>query len=550
MNDALTQVLPTLWRWRSSLAGPQQPVNSYVWRTADGCVLIDPAGDLTPAELGRLDLGPVRAILVTHVQAEHVAGCRHWPAVPVHVPAGDEYLCRGVEAYRRCITPWPAPWDWETRGNYQGHLAGAANERPADPPLNLGEPLRPGQTWQGCPILATPGHGKNAVTILATIAGRRVAFCGDVICGYGKLWNWFDCEWDYGPECGQRSVLASAELLARSGAATLCPAHGPAIHDPGIALTTLRQRLGAILNRPPRPRLDASWGRVETAPDATGFRPLLPHLHQYALDGGNCNVLVSDTGHALVVDDGLCYWKPLDERAAHHRAVFEQIKRKLGITRIDVVIPTHYHGDHTENIPELVAMEGARVIALDTVAGPIEHPERYNLACNLPWYGTRHARVPVDQVVPSGTRIGWQEYQLELFQLGGQTWHHCGIDVQIDGQRVLFAGDSADFEPSPVICYNDNDPETRGWAFANERLLERQPDLLVCGHCVAIAQPMRLLQHAQRLWQQELQRYRELSPHPRLRAFFDPFLERHEEGGDAAAVPARQVAGETQLASS
>src|SRR5690606_37390427 len=85
MNDALTQVLPTLWRWRSSLAGPQQPVNSYVWRTADGCVLIDPAGDLTPAELGRLDLGPVRAILVTHVQAEHVAGCRHWPAVPVHV---------------------------------------------------------------------------------------------------------------------------------------------------------------------------------------------------------------------------------------------------------------------------------------------------------------------------------------------------------------------------------------------------------------------------------------------------------------------------------
>jgi glyoxylase-like metal-dependent hydrolase (beta-lactamase superfamily II) len=525
---SLSLVVPGVWRWQSGLAGLHHPVSSYIWQRTDGCILIDPAADLTGAILAQHGLGLVRAILITHVQEEHVAGCANFPGVPVHVPADDEYLCRGVEEYRKCITTWPDPWEWETRGNFQGHIAGAVNERPASLPLTLGESLKPSASLgMDCQILATPGHGKHAVTILASIAGRLLAFCGDLVYAGGTLWNWFDSEWDYGLQTGPRSLLKSAAALDQYRPALLCPAHGPVIDDPARALDTLQARLRAILEPPPVAFDESSVSVQSISSRAAGFRQLLPHLLQYNVDYGNCNVLLSDDGYALMVDDGLCYWKPLEERAAHHRRVIEQLKRSLGIKRIEIVIPTHYHGDHTENIPELVAMDQTRVVALDTVAEPIHYPQRFNLASNLPWYGTRYAHVAVDQVVPSGTKLKWREYELEIFQLAGQTYHHCGIDVRIDGRRVLFVGDSvsgASPACEPVLCYNDNEPQTRGPAFAVERMLERRPDLLVCGHAMAFANPMPLLQLKQRLWKRQLDHYCQLSARPSLREFFDPFL--------------------------
>ncbi len=445
----LEQILPGLDRWRCDLAGAQQPVNSYLWRRPSGTVLVDPAADLTPAAVGDVC---VTDILITHLQEEHAAGSVHFPGARVHVPAGDEYLCQGRGAYEKLITKWEAPWDWETRGNYRGHLAGARNERPLANPLPLAEPLHPGQPWQDCEVLPTPGHGKSAVTIIASIAKHRVAFCGDLICGVGQLWNWFDCDWDYGLHGGQRALRESVRRLGRKKLDRLCPAHGPLIDDPAGALRLLDERLTAILTDAPAPSADAINFPEQPSP-AKGFRLLLPNLHQWCALGGNCNVLVSATGNALMVDDGLCCWRPLPERAAHHRAVITELKRTLGIRRFEIVIPSHYHGDHLENIPELVEAEAAQVVSLDVVADVIEHPERYNLACPLPWYDAGHDVVNVGRRLRSGERLRWHEYELEFFSSrrsdvllnryrGGDRWRPDTLRrrLGLSGQPAVRAG--------------------------------------------------------------------------------------------------------------
>ena len=521
----MNQVLPDVYRRRSSLPGPHQPAVSYACVTDLGTVLIDPAADLTPDVLAGLP--PVTHVFVTHVQEEHAAGAAHWPGVPLLVPEGDECLCRGGAAY---ATPWPPPWDWEGRGNYLGHLAGALNERPPREMLPVMGTLRPGHSplpnWN---VIATPGQGKHAVTLVWVSPNGTVGFCGDAVYEGGRLWNWFDADWDYGAQSGQRTLLASAERLAADPPHVLCPAHGGVITDPGAALNALITRLRDVLAPTPSV-LGATVNFAEVDSPAPGFRRLLPSLHQWRT--GNCAVLVSQTGNALLVDDGLCHWAPLPERRAHHRQVIADLKRTLGVTKIEVIVPTHYHGDHVENVPALVADEGTEVVALDVVADVLADPRAYNLACPLPWYGTGNDTVPIHRAVPSGTRWTWHEYEMELFHLGGQTYYHLGLAVLVDGLRVLFVGDSFHGELSdcePVLCYNDAEPSGRGWVYALDRMIERTPDLLVCGHGNAVRDPLPHLRRSRAAWDIRLAQYDALMARGDRRLFFDPFWQASDQ---------------------
>ncbi|MCG3146747.1 MAG: Hydroxyacylglutathione hydrolase [Verrucomicrobiae bacterium] len=466
---AFQSLLPALFCRTNRNSG----VNTYLLDTPTGRVLIDPAADVTPAMTG-----PITRIVVTHLQAENAAGCLNFPAVPLHVPAGDEYLCAGPAAVENQITPWPPPWDWRTRGKYQGHLAGAPNERPLPRPVKLAESLHPDTTLAGFTVVATPGHGKQAVTLLTSVAGQQLAFCGDLIYDHAQLWNWFDLEWDYGAQTGVHALLESAQRLSDRPHTHLLPAHGP----PATGLNRLAARLQAVLSPPDGAPWDETPHQVPARPArVAGFRELLPNLLQWTDNAGNCAVLLSSSGHALLVDDGLCQWLPLPERAARHRQVMDDLKRAYQIRRIEVIIPTHYHGDHVENIPALVAADQSTVIALDVVAAVLEQPAHYPLACRLPWYGTKQAQIMVDQPVPDGTVVPWREYELEIFHLAGQTYYHAGIAVTLARRRVIFVGDAFNLSPNPepVLCYNDNEPIQRGWVFALERLGERRPDLLV-----------------------------------------------------------------------
>jgi glyoxylase-like metal-dependent hydrolase (beta-lactamase superfamily II) len=507
-------ILPGLWK----LTDPARSINSYLLRTDRGSILIDPTRAVTPQIVAETGAAPVCAIVSTHLQREHVEGCYNFEGVPVHIPAGDEYLCEGEEAYRKHITPWPPPWAWETRGNYLGHVAGAANERPLPRPVRLAAALSEGQTIASLEVLSTPGHGKHAVTLITKLGGKTVGFCGDTI---------YDADWDYGAGAGYRALAASLLRLKERGCDLLLPAHGPVIDRPGESIALLVRRLEELRAEQPVPDdarpIDAP---AEPLADAPGWFKLLPHLYQWRDNAGNANLIVSKSGHGLLIDDGLCQWVDLDERARRHTQAMNDIKRVAGVSKIEVVIPTHYHGDHVENIPEIVASDGTKVVSLDIVADRIEFPERYNLCCPLPWYGTRYDRVRVDERLQAGETFHWREYAFEIFLLAGQTYFHAGSVATIDGRRVLFSGDSlGGTQCEPVLCYNDNEPEHRGWAYAVERMIEHNPDLIVNGHGSAIVRPMPLLRHRRAIWAKQLERYRALCPRPSLREFFDPFIQ-------------------------
>lgn len=522
-------ILPGLSLRQSPADGTQHPVNSYIWDGPHGLLVIDPGAALVPDVTlsdGSFasDVTLPAALFVTHLQREHVAGAEHFPGVPLYVPAGDEYLCKGAAAYADIVQKWEAPWTWDSRGNFPGHLAGARNERPPDRPLAVAGSLCEGDEVLGLRVLSTPGHGKHAVTLLADIQGRRMAFCGDLIYGDGRLWNWFDCDWDYGLQSGQRAVLASAQRLLNEKPDVLLPAHGDAIVDATGALRALIARLQAVLGDAPNEAAVVNFRDNESP--VPGWRRLSPHLYQWK--AGNCALLVSRAGAGLLVDDGLCRWLPLEERAPDQQAVMEAVKTSLGLSRIEAVLVTHYHGDHVNNIPTLVADEGAEVVALDTVADVMENERAYNLAAPLWWYGDSFERVPVDRRLADGETFGWREYELNFFHLGGQTYYHAGITAQIDGSTVCFVGDAVwgwTARPEPVLCFNDAEPATRGWAYAVDRILEQRPDLLVCGHGSALRDPMSMLEEKRENWQRQLERFDALNARPSRRAFFDPFWE-------------------------
>jgi len=315
----------------------------------------------------------------------------------------------------------------------------------------------------------------------------------------------------------------SARVLATRPIDLLCPAHGDVIPDPERALRLLDEHLGAVI-APFDPDLDEPLNFPEVDSPAPGFRQITPHIHQWRT--GNTIVLTSDDGFALVVDDGLCIWEPLEQRTVKHDAIFREMKAKLGIKAIEWVVPTHYHGDHTDYVSHLAKNEGARVIALDSIAGPMEFPERYNLAAPLPWYDSFSKVVNIDVRVPEGFVLHWRNHALTFFHLGGQTFHHLGIEAVVDGLKVLFVGDSwwGTRSSNPILCWNDAEPRTRGWVYGLDRMIERNPDLLVCGHGSVLRDPLPYLRKARAEWDKRLDAYAVLNPRPTDDLFFNPFF--------------------------
>jgi glyoxylase-like metal-dependent hydrolase (beta-lactamase superfamily II) len=282
-------------------------------------------------------------------------------------------------------------------------------------------------------VIPTPGHTPGSLSLLVELDGQRVIFSGDLIAAPGKVWSLAATQWSYNGAEGVAAAVASLLDLKTYTPDMLLPSHGEPMAHPTGAIDLLVARLWSLLRaREQNPRLFLLR--------ETPFVVLTPHLLWNRTAMAYWYVLLSESGKALLFDFGYDFVTGVaagSDRASRRPWLYTlpALKRDFGVTTIEAVIPTHYHDDHVAGLNLLRDVEGAQVWAADVFAAVLERPQEYDLPCL--WYDP----IPVDRVLPLETPITWEEYSLTLHHLPGHTHYAVAISLEVDGRRVVIAGD-------------------------------------------------------------------------------------------------------------
>jgi glyoxylase-like metal-dependent hydrolase (beta-lactamase superfamily II) len=92
----------------------------------------------------------------------------------------------------------------------------------------------------------------------------------------------------------------------------------------------------------------------------------------------------------------------------------------------------------------------------------------------------------IDHVWPETGAWQWNEYTFQVAPWPGQTWWHCVFMAAVDGQKVMFGGDS--FQPASRwngtggFCAANLSRFWDGYIPSAELALRWRPDILACGH--------------------------------------------------------------------
>ena len=126
--------------------------------------------------------------------------------------------------------------------------------------------------------------------------------------------------------------------------------------------------------------------------------------------------------------------------------------------------------------------------------------------------------------------IAWENYTFCCDWMPGQTKYHACLHGEIDGQRVAFTGDNifaSATDPKQggneaVVARNGGALE-EGYLYAANYLHNIAPDLLLGGHCWAIAKPKELIERMQERMLALRTYFQHLSTDADYRYMFDPY---------------------------
>jgi glyoxylase-like metal-dependent hydrolase (beta-lactamase superfamily II) len=440
--------------------------NVYVLRSGTDAVLIDfGAGDVLDA-LDEIGVERVTDVLMTHHHRDQAQGLNRAveAGIRVWVPAPEHALFSDVEAH------WLGRQVWSKYNVREEDRFSLARSVPVAGPLEEYVPRRFGPfTITTIPL---PGHTAGSVGFLVDVDDRVAAFTGDLIAGPGKVWSLAGTQWSYaGSEGLAASVLSLLDLKDR-GPDVLFPSHGIVMWEPAPAIDRLVEQLLALLD------LRGEHGDLIER-RTTPFNQVLPHLLHNHASYANSYVLLSESGKALVIDQGYDFdiTNPKTDPSARRPWLYTlpALKERFGVEQVEVVIPTHYHDDHVAGFNLLRAVEGTEVWAADIIAPVLENPTSHDLPCL--WYDP----IEVDQVLLRNEPIVWQEYELLLHHLPGHTLHAVAIEVVVDGTRVLFTGDQHDDDGRPNYIYQ-NRFRVEDYRLTGELLQDIAPQILLTGH--------------------------------------------------------------------
>jgi glyoxylase-like metal-dependent hydrolase (beta-lactamase superfamily II) len=315
--------------------------------------------------------------------------------------------------------------------------------------------VRPGETltWEGIPIrvLATPGYTAGAVTYLLQLEGKTIAFTGDLIYGDGRILDLYSFQ-DAIPEAKiggyhgyaarLSDLMASLRQLLAEKPDLLIPARGPVIERPSEAIASLIQRVESLYaNYLSIDALRWYFGdehiltkarRVLGSAASIDWMPMAETspLPSYVTAIGNTRLIRSADGAGFLVD---CGSKQILDR-------LQELRRTGALASLDHVFVTHYHDDHTDQVPAAVDAFGATVLACRELWDILEDPGDYSLPCL-----TRHP-ILVSGRLTSGARWLVHKDGSESIFFIGDSFTPSGVDDYCLQNRNLLHPDSGFFK--------------------------------------------------------------------------------------------------------
>jgi glyoxylase-like metal-dependent hydrolase (beta-lactamase superfamily II) len=329
-------------------------------------------------------------------------------------------------------------------------------------------------------VLPTPGHTLGAITLVAAIDGKRVAFSGDLIHSPGKIQNLYDTQVNYGGSEGIDLGIYSLARLREQKAELLCPSHGAPLKDPDTAIAETARRL-------------TDYYQFQTGLDPSeANRPyaVSPHLICHYQTTSSFYAIVSNSGKAMFIDygsaSGIHFGNFERATAATDRMRFVEhsidgLKRDFGVKSVDVAMPSHMHDDHMNGFPHLARHHGTKVWCYENMVDIFQNPRGHNLGCILgePFKVSRSFR--------HGEKFKWEEFEFEITHSPGHTEYQMALFTTIDGARVAFTGDA--LFPNPrndgTLRHNlifRNHVENDSHLKSIHNLIEHEPTLIAPGH--------------------------------------------------------------------
>ena len=140
-----------------------------------------------------------------------------------------------------------------------------------------------------------------------------------------------------------------------------------------------------------------------------------PHLYKFSdtLAGKNFAIIISDKGRGLLLDCGI-FPEPL-----LHELIVE-MKKHLGLKRIEALWINHMHGDHFTLGAVLKKQYDVQIWTLDKIVDKVRNPLRYDYCALITSYNPRYEGLPVDRPLKDGEVVEWEGLKLHIDWMPGQ----------------------------------------------------------------------------------------------------------------------------------
>jgi glyoxylase-like metal-dependent hydrolase (beta-lactamase superfamily II) len=393
--------------------------------------------------VGELAAPPV-ALLCTHFFRDHSAGAARAGrelGLPIFVPEREEELFSdSVEHFRGRKT-------YVIYENYWDHFA-PIESIPVAGVLRDYERL----DIAGINIEVVPLSGAtvNQVGFAFTVPGTtlRAVCSAETVHSPGRVPRVAPLQYDYNDLLGAVEVYFAAGELRRRGVDVLLPSLGtPILQDADLALEQVRESMVALCaGRPAESGMIASEDRPELV-------QVTDHVWYAAKSGSASWFLVGENGTALALDYGYHdarTFHSLPLASAYRKRplvhTLDALSKQLGVSRIDVVIPSHFHDDHVSGISMLQRLYGTRCWAHEAFADLLAEPQAHAFPCNWP------TPTVVDRRIRDGEAVTWEGFTFCFAPMSGHTRFSSLIGFEADGVRFAHTGDQYSFFPRGALA--------------------------------------------------------------------------------------------------